>query len=691
MWGRVRPFAPPLWAPAFVDGGARASGQSPLHRFNNTLEYFLRSTIFTKSALAVSLASSLLVACGGGSEPLPVSGEVTNKVTPGTNSAVSAGQQLAVTSKATAYFQPISSHAWTLTQVSGAVAVAPPTVGDSTCASASTVAGVGTERGAGATPATSVCDTHVIVPLETPTSEWVVENTAKTGAGAASGRFILKVLGQASLKSGFGLSVSDLPTLGTVGQAIRLASNYSTSAGVAPDSAVTYTWAQVSGPAAAVSGAGAATMTFIPRLDGDYVFRVTATASFKGVVETRTATLVAVVGADTAGTPAFTLSAGGIQSAAVNTRVTLQGVVGGPVAAEAMSYSWSQVSGPATQLYGTDTLAPQFLPSETGDYVFELSATKNAATPSVRTSRALVTVIDTPVPQFFGISAGDAQTAGPPPAAIALKGTSTVQGIPDSAIGYKWTQISGPTVVISNATGLQASIIANTAGLYVFEMAATVGAMTKTATTSVLVNGLPVDVTPVPFFTVSAGDAKVVATPDPTAVTLAGNLMSQGVDASAVAYKWTQLSGPAVGISNATSLKASIVTNVAGLYEFELAATVGGATKTATTSVQVKALTAVPPAATVFAISAGDSQVVGPDATAVLLAGVLSIEGALPSSVSYKWTQTSGPAVTIANANSLKASAVIGNPGFYVFELSATVGNSTKTSTTSVMLATAPA
>lgn len=137
-------------------------------------------------------------------------------------------------------------------------------------------------------------------------------------------------------------------------------------------------------------------------------------------------------------------------------------------------------------------------------------------------------------------------------------------------------------------------------------------------------------------------------------------------DGTIVSYAWSQVSGPAVSIANAGSAiaTASIPANVSAVYTFALVVTDNnGASATGTVSITQQNN---PPIA-----NAGTNQ------TILLPGGNITLNGSGSSDAdgsiaSYAWSQISGPAVVITNANAAIASVMIPvatNTTLYGFQL----------------------
>ena len=128
-----------------------------------------------------------------------------------------------------------------------------------------------------------------------------------------------------------------------------------------------------------------------------------------------------------------------------------------------------------------------------------------------------------------------------------------------------------------------------------------------------------------------------------------------------ISYLWTQLSGPAVSLSAATTAKPSFAASQLGIYVFQLVVN-NGAYNSFADIVQVT-VTNAPPVA-----QAGNAQTYPEGIASVTLDGSGSFDpehGAL----SYHWTQLSGWEVQLSDASAVQPTFAHPWPGTYVFQL----------------------
>ena len=232
------------------------------------------------------------------------------------------------------------------------------------------------------------------------------------------------------------------------------------------------------------------------------------------------------------------------------------------------------------------------------------------------------------------------------PMQVVKSGTSvTLNGSNSTAPGssmasYKWTQISGPSVTLSNpavpvCTFTAPTVIAGAALTF------RLGVTTRdglSAEDTCIVNVSGTDLPP----SADAGADQTVAAY--TIVTLDGSRSSS--DDSAASYQWVQIAGPAVTIEYADTARASFVapaTDFEGrTLGFELTVTNSSGLKMTDQCLVTVREANVPPVA-----DAGSDQTVYGSST-VVLDGSGSIDQG-SGIVSYRWAQLSGSPVTLSD------------------------------------------
>lgn len=440
--------------------------------------------------LAVTLA-----ACGGGGgsgDGDSGSAQMSNNVTPSGVVEVEAGKTLALSSVVNVLRSSVASQGWSATQTSGdPVATGNgPTIVDASCASATRRPGAPATASSVGVTGSATCRTSLIVPSNATAGEWTVKNSATSVDGhSASGSFVLKVKAQPASTSGFTVLVPSTPQIQEAGKLATLSAPYRVNEGVKVDD-VKYTWTQISGTPVILIGSKTASPSFSAKVAGEYVFKVSIAITVAGKVETQEGEIVVTVNNPEAQT-SFDVDAGTVQVVQLKDVVQLKGSTVGT--ATNLTYQWTQVSGPTQiTLANANTLTPSFIAQTSGDYVFQLSVSnaKGSKTAVTSVTVAAAPVESAPPTPTFAITAGNAQLLQPN-SIVVLKGEVATSTPAPANITYLWKQVSGPTVVISNANSLQASFVGQQVGEYEFMLTATDGTTPKSASTSVVIQEPP--------------------------------------------------------------------------------------------------------------------------------------------------------------------------------------------------------
>ncbi len=340
--------------------------------------------------------------------------------------------------------------------------------------------------------------------------------------------------------------------------------------GTDPDGSIaSFAWVQLSGPSSAtLTNANSAGMTASQLMVGVYVFRLTVTDN-SGI----TASDSVNVTVNPAPNIPPTASAGPDRTITLPTNsVTLSGSANDPDGT-IVSYSWSQVSGPASATLSGATTATLIASSLiAGSYIFQISVMDNRGAAAVNT--ATVTVNPAPPNAPPVNDAGVNQTVILPANSATLIGSASDS---DGTIAsYLWTQESGPSAATLSGTGSPTlNVNGMIAGTYVFKFVVTDnGGASATDTASVLVISPPNQAP-----TANAGADRNITLPT-SVVTLPGSATDP--DGTIASYFWSQISGPTTALlSNRTTNTLTASTLSQGTYVFRLTATDNaGATNT---------------------------------------------------------------------------------------------------------------
>ena len=444
------------------------------------------------------------------------------------------------------------------------------------------------------------------------------------------------------------------------------------SATDADNDPLTYQWTQTSGPSVTLAGATTLTPSFTapPRAIPQQTLTFSLVAN-DGVADSAADTVDIII----PGNNAPVASAGTAQTVSGGASVTLDGTGSSDPDGDALSYAWTQTSGPSVTLTGANTASPAFTaPAATAGaqtLQFQLEVTDTFAGSSTDTVDITINPNQVPV-----VDAGQDQTVtGGSVATLA----GTASDADNDPLTYQWTQTSGPAVTLSGATTLTPSFTTPlpTAALQTltFSLVANDGVADSAADTVDIF--VPTNNAPA----ASAGVAQTVT--GGTLVTLDAS-GSSDPDGDALTYAWTQISGPSVTLTGAATVAPTFTappaTLVAQTLDFQLAVTDPfGASSTGTVAVTVSPnqLPVADAGADQGPIDAG--QTVTLDGT-----GSSDPDG---DPLTYSWVQLSGPAVTLSNASDAQPTFVAPNANATAtFELTVSDGQSTSTDTVAVEL-----
>lgn len=404
--------------------------------------------------------------------------------------------------------------------------------------------------------------------------------------------------------------------------------------------ALSYEWVQLSGPAVTLDSASTSVTGFVAP---DVAAGSAQTLVFQLTVsdgELNQADTVTVLVAENAPP---TVDAGANQTVFEGANVTLAGTATDPNG-DALSYQWTQTSGPAATLdsptaASTTFVAPDVTAAAPQTLTFQLTVDDGqfaqADTVTVRVEENVPPVAD----------AGPNQSVASM-ATVTLDGSQSSDANSIDTLGFSWTQTGGPAVDLLDADTSQPSFDApavamGTSVVLTFELTVSDGVFSDTDSVSIVVGDDDPNVNIPP--NADAGLDQAVF--EGAGVTLSGS--GTDADGDPLSYSWIQLSGPQAVLDDpASAVTAFIAPDVpAGspvVLTFQL--TVSDALESDTDTVSVSVEENVPPIA-----NAGADLTVAQN-TFVTLDGSLSDDPNTIGVLTYSWVQLTGPAVTLSGS-----------------------------------------
>ena len=304
-----------------------------------------------------------------------------------------------------------------------------------------------------------------------------------------------------------------------------------------------------------------------------------------------------------------------------------------------LTYLWQNAGGPPFSiLSGANTLGPVIrLPNKTA--VAQQTYARFDASDGIDPASQALLQIDIPANVGPSASAGsNRQVLGG--SSVTLDASTSADGDGDT-ITYLWTQLSGPGVTLAGANSANPSFTAPPRDVVdqnmVFQVRVSDGIAFQNAAVTITVpaNGIPV---------ANAGGTQTVT--GGSLVTLSG-AASTDLESDPLTYAWTQVGGPSVSLSGATSVNATFTappkTLSAQTLTFELVANDGLASSSAAAVDVVVAANTAP-----VAVGGSSQQVFGGSTVTLNAGGSSDADG---DALSYAWTQTGGPTVVLTGAN----------------------------------------
>jgi len=305
------------------------------------------------------------------------------------------------------------------------------------------------------------------------------------------------------------------------------------------EGAVTFLWTQVSGPSASLSSTTIANPSFTAPVvntgSSVIIFRLTVTdTGGLSVSDTVNITINAV------NTPPVVNAGTDITA---TSGATIQLAASGSDAQGAVTFLWSQVSGPSVTLTSTTIANPSFpAPVITTGSITIICRLTVTDTNGVSVSDDISITINAPVSTNTPpLANAGTDASAPEGSTVKLAGTGSDA---ESGVNFSWSQTSGASVAITGGTTTSPSFTApqvatGTTQVLGFQLTVTdAQGLTTTDTVNITVTDVPL--------TANAGVDS--SSSENTLVQLTGSGTGQGT----LGYLWNQVSGPAVSLSSTT-------------------------------------------------------------------------------------------------------------------------------------------
>ncbi len=319
---------------------------------------------------------------------------------------------------------------------------------------------------------------------------------------------------------------------------------------------------------------------------------------------------------------------------------------------DTLSYHWSQVGGPAVNLGNPGVATPSFMaPAVTADTVLTFQLLVEDGRGGSGTDTTNVTVVNNHPPQ---VQTGTNQTVDFGQT-VQLSGSATdADGDP---ITYSWVQTAGAPVALSGANTPTATFSApSNEDTLIFRLVASDDELSGSASTQVVVANL--NQSPV----ANAGTDTSIRERGQ------GTLNGSGTDPNgdALTYQWTQMSGPVIALENPGQAQTGFVAPSVDSDSLIVLRLMVEDTRGAQDSdeVQITVRANRPPT-----VEAGPDRSADFDETLTLPATAHDPDN---DALTYRWVQSSGPAVTLVGGDTLSPSFTApSTDGTLVFQVTA--------------------
>ena len=227
----------------------------------------------------------------------------------------------------------------------------------------------------------------------------------------------------------------------------------------------------------------------------------------------------------------------------------------------------------------------------------------------------------------------------------------------EDTISYTWTQTQGPSVPLVGANSRTATCTPALQGVYVFQLVTFDGHLYSPPDEVQVTVNAPTNRVPI----ANAGEDQTVTEGDTVRLNGSGSFDADG---DALSYTWSQVDGPeSVLLAGAATAQAQFEASEPGIYEFRLVVHDGQ-------------VASGPNSVTVTVASSGNQAPIAEiqDAAPVVPGDWITLDGSGSydpdqDSLTYSWSQTGGPQVTLEDGDQAMAGFYAVAEGTLTFQL----------------------
>lgn len=305
-------------------------------------------------------------------------------------------------------------------------------------------------------PGVTLSDVHTLSPafLATKSGLYLFELVVRDGSQVSS------------LPAEVAVTIRNVPPAADAGEDFKMIVGRTAvlDGGGSADSnedSVSFSWNQTLGSPVALVGVNNQTATFVPALQGVYVFQL---VTFDGHLYSTPDEVRVIVNSLTNKVP--TADAGKDRTVTEGDMAGLNGSGSFDADGDPLSYEWSQVGGPeSVALEGAATVRAQFEASEPGIYEFQLLVHDGEVASGADSVMVTVESSENPAPT------AEIQDTGPvePGDWVTLDGSGSYDPDQDP-LAYSWVQTGGPQVMLEDGDQAMAGFYAVVEGTLTFQL-----------------------------------------------------------------------------------------------------------------------------------------------------------------------------------------------------------------------------